>query len=220
LEAVFEDGTRVVGESRITNRKKKEKSRIRRVRLAAPVKAQNDVLNAIRRADLLVLGPGSLYTSVIPNLLVDGVAEALQASRALRVYVGNIMTQEGETEGYTCFDHAREICSHAGGPVIDVCLVNSEAVPQDVLERYAEENAEVADVNRKLFAEAGIELRERPMLLLHGGQVRHHPLRLAHALTELFIEKRPRTELYKQADESLLEWMREQLAEEGRDGVF
>jgi uncharacterized cofD-like protein len=213
LEADFENGAVIIGESRITQFKKKEKSRIRRVRLTKPVKANSDVLDAVRCAELLVLGPGSLYTSVIPNLLVSGVAEALQSSRALRVYVSNIMTQEGETEGYTCFDHVREINSHAGAQVIDVCLVNSQPVPEDARKRYAEENAEVAEIDRRLFAEAGIELRERPLLLLRDGQVRHHPLRLAHALTQLFIEKRPRTGLYRQADESLLEWMRDQITE-------
>ncbi|MDR0326245.1 MAG: YvcK family protein [Oscillospiraceae bacterium] len=219
LEAVFENGTRVTGESRITDCKKKEKSRIRRVSLSKPVKAHHDVLDAIRRAELVMLGPGSLYTSIIPNLLVDGVSEALQASRGLRVYVCNIMTQEGETEGYDCFDHAREINKHAGGQVFDICLVNNAPVPEEVLGRYAGENAGVADIGRKQFAEAGIELRERPLMMLCGGQVRHHPLRLAHALTELLIEKRPRTGLYRQADEALLEWMREKLEEENKGGA-
>ena len=214
LEAEFENGTRVAGETRITDCKKKEKSRIRRVRLTKSVQAQSDVLDAITRAELVVLGPGSLYTSIIPNLLVTGVAGALQASRALRVYICNIMTQEGETEGYTCFEHAREIGKHAGGQVFDICLVNNAPVPDDVLRRYAGESAGVAQIDRGLFAGAGIELRERPLLLLRDGQARHHPLRLAHALTELLIEKRPRTGLYRQADETLLEWMRERLAEE------
>ena len=220
IEAVFEDGTRVTGESYIAESKKQKKSRIRRIQLTNPVKAQSDVLDAITRAELLVLGPGSLYTSVIPNLLVDGVADALRSARALRVYVCNIMTQEGETEGYTCFDHVREVNEHAGGSVVDVCLVNTNPVPEEVLTRYAGENAGIADISRGQFAGAGIELRERPLLLLRDGQVRHHPLRLAHALTELLLEQRPRTGLYKQADESLLEWMREQLEEEEKSGVL
>ncbi|MCL1807676.1 MAG: hypothetical protein FWG31_08250, partial [Oscillospiraceae bacterium] len=118
------------------------------------------------------------------------------------------------------FDHVREVNEHAGGSVVDVCLVNTNPVPEEVLTRYAGENAGIADISRGQFAGAGIELRERPLLLLRDGQVRHHPLRLAHALTELLLEQRPRTGLYKQADESLLEWMREQLEEEEKSGVL
>jgi uncharacterized cofD-like protein len=214
LEAIFENGMSIAGESKITDCKKMH-NRIREIRLIPETpKAHGDVLDAIAGAELIVLGPGSLYTSIIPNLLVDGVAEALRASRALRVYVCNIMTQEGETEGYTCFDHAREINSHAGGPVIDICLVNTAPVPEKILDRYADEGAGVTQIDRHLFAKAGIELRERPLLALRDGQARHHPLRLAHALTELLIEKQPRAGLYGQADESLLVWMREKIKDE------
>ncbi|MDR0292909.1 MAG: YvcK family protein [Oscillospiraceae bacterium] len=218
LEAVFENGMRVSGESSITECKKRQKCRIQKVRLIPETaKANADVLESVERAELVVLGPGSLYTSVIPNLLVAGVAGALKATRALRVYVCNIMTQEGETEGYSCFDHAREITDHAGGPVFDVCLVNNAPVPEDILRRYAGESAGAARIDRKLFAEAGIELQERPLLRVRDGQVRHHPLRLAHALTELLIEKRPRAGLYGQADEALRDWMREQIIVEDRN---
>jgi uncharacterized cofD-like protein len=211
LTAVFDNGAEVTGESCISGYKKAEKHRIRKIGLKRPVKATDDALEAIVDADLVVLGPGSLYTSVIPNLLIGGVADALKASRALRVYVCNIMTQFGETEGYTCFDHAGEIIKHAGGPVIDACLVNTASVPEDVLVRYANENAEAADIDRGLFVKAGIELRERPLLFLKDGQVRHHPLRLAQSLMELLTEKRPRAGLHGQADESLLVWLEETL---------
>lgn len=216
LEAVFANGARVIGESHISEVKKKQKCRIKEVRLIPEqARAHEDVLEALAQAELVVLGPGSLYTSVIPNLLVEGVSEALRESRALRVYICNIMTQEGETEGYSCFDHARELINHAGGSVVDVCLVNSAPVPADILENYAGENAEPARIDRKLFIEAGIELRERPLMRIHNGQVRHHPMRLAFALTELFAEKRPRAGLYAQADASLLHWMRETLETQG-----
>lgn len=220
LEAVFENGARVTGESNIFTFKKRQKCRIKEIRLIPEnARARSDVLNAIAGADLIVLGPGSLYTSIIPNLLAEGIAEALAASAGLRVYVCNIMTQEGETEGYTCFDHAREILRHAKRPVFDICLVNSTPVPENVNALYAEEGAGAARVDRRLFAEAGIELRERPMLALRGGQVRHHPLRLACALTELFTEKHPRAEPYRQMDEAVLHWMRDTLSEEERNGI-
>lgn len=220
LEAVFENGARVTGESSISNFKKSQKCRIREVRLIPEHPcAHIHVIEAITEADLIVLGPGSLYTSVIPNLLVDGIADALRASQALRVYVCNIMTQEGETEGYTCFDHVREIMNHAGGPVFDICLCNNSPVPEDCIPRYAEENAEPAVIDRRLFAAAGIELRERPILLMQNNQVRHHPLRLACALCELFCEKHPRAEFYRELDAMMLNWLRERVQEENRGGT-
>ena len=100
LEATFENGTSVVGESKISRFKKEQDCRIRKVRLLPEhPPALPETLRAIREADLILLGPGSLYTSVIPNLLVDGVAEAIRASDALKIYICNIMTQDGETEG-------------------------------------------------------------------------------------------------------------------------
>jgi uncharacterized cofD-like protein len=214
LTAVFQNGERVTGESSISEYKKAEKHRISKIEFKHPVSATDEALEAIVEAELLLLGPGSLYTSVIPNLLAGGVADALKASRALRVYVCNIMTQEGETEGYSCFDHVEEIHNHAGGRVIDVCLVNTSPVPEDVLKRYAGENAGIAEIDRSLFIKAGIELRERPLVMLKNGQVRHHPLRVAQSLVELLLEKRPRAGLYKQADEALAAWLNERLEEE------
>ena len=104
LKAFFENGASVVGESKIFYCKKREDCRITRVRLVPEhPRALPEALTAIRDADVLLLGPGSLYTSIIPNLLVDGIVQAIQASHALKIYVCNVMTQEGETEGYTVF---------------------------------------------------------------------------------------------------------------------
>ncbi len=220
LEAVFENGSRVTGESNIFDCKKRQKCRIKEVRLIPEkARARDDVLEAIANAELILLGPGSLYTSVIPNLLAEGISEALSASSALRIYVCNIMTQEGETEGYSCFDHAREIIRHAKRPVFDVCLANNAPIPEDVIALYAAEGAGAARLDRKRFAKAGIELRERPLMTLRGGQVRHHPLKLASALTELFLEKCPREGAYRQMDESLLDWIRDAISEEERSGI-
>ena len=113
LEAVFENGARVVGESHIFNAKKQQDCRIHHVSLVPEhPKALPDALRAISEADLILLGPGSLYTSVIPNLLVDGVADAIRASHAQKFYICNIMTQDGETEGYTAADHLAALLRH------------------------------------------------------------------------------------------------------------
>lgn len=114
LEATFENGTSVCGESKIFAFKKAQDCRIHHVRLIPEdPPALPAALDAIRQAEVVLLGPGSLYTSVIPNLLVDGVAEAIQESRALKIYICNIMTQDGETEGMTAADHVSALLEPA-----------------------------------------------------------------------------------------------------------
>ena len=111
LEAALENGKVIAGETRIGA----TRTPIRRVHLVPRrVKPLPDVLEAIAAADLILLGPGSLFTSIIPNLLVSGVAEAIEKSRATRVYISNLMTQPGETLGYTLADHVRAIHRHTG----------------------------------------------------------------------------------------------------------
>ena len=113
LEATFENGSSVVGESKIFQFKKEQDCRIRSVRLLPERPAALPAaLEAIGRAELIILGPGSLYTSVIPNLLVDGIAEAVCSAQALKLYVCNIMTQDGETEGMTASEHVAALLKH------------------------------------------------------------------------------------------------------------
>ncbi|MEG1577850.1 MAG: YvcK family protein, partial [Oscillospiraceae bacterium] len=129
LEATFENGTHVVGESVIAQFKKEQDCRITKVRLLPEhPSALPQTLEAIGEADLIILGPGSLYTSVIPNLLVDGVGEAICHSKALKMYICNIMTQDGETEGMTASDHVAALLKHSAPGLLDVCLANSAEV--------------------------------------------------------------------------------------------
>ena len=131
LEAEFENGASVVGESKIFYCKKKEDCRIRQVRLIpAHPKALPAALAAIREADMIILGPGSLYTSIIPNLLVDGIVEAIQDSDALKIYVCNVMTQEGETEGYTVSDHISALFHHSCGTSLTSACATPRPFPK------------------------------------------------------------------------------------------
>ena len=190
LEAEFENGASVVGESKIFYCKKKEDCRIRQVRLLPEhPKALPEALSAIREADMIVLGPGSLYTSIIPNLLVDGIPEAIQASDALKIYVCNVMTQEGETEGYTVADHISALFAHSAPGLFDLCLTNSSPIPRDVAARYAQEGAEPLYGNRDACAALGVELVDRPIATVENGFVRHHPDHLARELILLHAER-------------------------------
>ena len=190
LEAEFENGASVVGESKIFYCKKKEDCRITKVRLLPEhPKALPEAVEAIREADMIILGPGSLYTSIIPNLLVDGIVEAIQASRALKVYVANVMTQEGETEGYTASDHIAAIFQHSVPGLFDLCLTNSSPIPADVAARYAREGAEPLRYDAGRCAALGVELVSRPISMVEDGFVRHRPEELARELLLLHAER-------------------------------
>ncbi|MDE7041536.1 MAG: YvcK family protein [Oscillospiraceae bacterium] len=190
LEAEFENGAKVLGESKIFYCKKREDCRIHQVRLLPEhPPALEAALEAIREADMILLGPGSLYTSIIPNLLVDGVAQAIAGSSALKVYIANVMTQEGETEGYTNADHIRAIFQHSLPELFHLCLVNSSVIPPEVLERYAQEGAEPLRYDKAKCAELGVELVSRPVSMVRDGYVRHDPELLAAALLELHAQR-------------------------------
>lgn len=190
LEAEFENGASVVGESKIFYCKKKEDCRITRVRLIPEhTKALPEALAAIREADMILLGPGSLYTSIIPNLLVDGIVDAIRESDALKVYVANVMTQEGETEGYTVSDHIAAIFEHSARGLFELCLTNSSPIPKGVAARYAEEGAEQLRIDEKRCTEMGVELINRPIATVENGYVRHHPGHLARELILLHAER-------------------------------
>lgn len=190
LEAEFENGASVVGESKIFYCKKKEDCRIRQVRLLPEhPKALPAAMEAIRDADMIVLGPGSLYTSVIPNLLVDGIVEAIQESKGLKVYVCNVMTQEGETEGYTVSDHIAAIFAHSASGLFQLCLTNSSPIPKGVAARYAEEGAELLKCDTAACNRLGVEIVDRPIATVANGYVRHHPGHLARELILLHAER-------------------------------
>lgn len=190
LEAVFENGTRVVGESRIFAAKKQQDCRIHHVGLLPEQpKALPAALRAIEEADLILLGPGSLYTSVIPNLLVDGVAGAIRAARAPAFYICNIMTQDGETEGYTAADHLEALLRHGGSGMIDLCLANSSPIPPSLAARYSAEDAELLRVDRARVASLGVALAEYPLLSADGDYARHDPDLLARAILALYRER-------------------------------
>lgn len=191
LEAEFENGVRVTGESSIAMAKKMQRCRIRCVRLlpenAAALPA---VTEAIASADLIVLGPGSLYTSIIPDLLVRGVSEAIAASSALKIYVCNVMTQPGETEGYTAADHLRALYQHGGSGLVDVCLANDAPVPPAVARAYAAEGAEVLLCDTAACEAMGVEVVCRAISTVENGHVRHNPGQLARELLRLYRERR------------------------------
>ena len=184
------NGTRVLGESKISAFKKEQDCRIESVRLLPEhPKALPEAVRAIGEAELILLGPGSLYTSVIPNLLVDGIADAVRASDALKIYICNIMTQDGETEGMTASDHVKALLDHSGPGLVDLCLCNSAPVRPGLVERYREEDAAPIVVDRAAIEALGVEAVTRPLASETLNYARHSFARLAEAVMELYNER-------------------------------
>jgi uncharacterized cofD-like protein len=186
LEAVLENGTVVRGETRIS----KSRDRIERIRLAPNCcKPVQETLDAIAAADLITLGPGSLFTSVIPNLLVEGVGEAIASSRAVRAYFCNLMSQPGETTGFLASDHVRAVVEHAGFPILDRVIVNTSKIHAPLLRKYARERAQPVVTDRERLEEMGIEIDGAP-LASEQRVVRHDPERTAEIVVKLAAEAR------------------------------
>ncbi|MGE5542084.1 MAG: gluconeogenesis factor YvcK family protein, partial [Bacillota bacterium] len=184
LCAVVEGGEVVRGETSISRSGKS----IERVYLDPPGPAPlPEALKAIAEADLVVIGPGSLYTSVLPNLAVPQIVAALKETRATRVYVCNVMTQPGETDGYDASRHLNAVLAALGGEGIDVVIQNSETLPETTLSRYLEQGA--VPVTGEIEAQE-VRVLKKPLVSM-GDHARHDPLKLAGAVMSLKAGKSP-----------------------------
>jgi uncharacterized cofD-like protein len=184
LSAELEDGTIVQGESKIPLSNKK----IRRVFLNDEyIEPLRESVKAIQEADLIVIGPGSLYTSILPNLLVGGISKAIREATAPRVYVCNVMTQPGETTDYTAGDHIQALIDHVGHNFIDVVIVNNETIPSEFLDLYLEEGASQVLFDEERLKSFGIGL-VCDNIIQYGTLVRHDARRVSDLLLGL-IEK-------------------------------
>lgn len=189
LRAELADGRWVEGESRIGL----AGAPIRRIHLVPERPAPlAEVLEAIAEADLIVMGPGSLYTSIVPHLLVAGMGEAMRGSSALKVYVANIMTQPGETDGMDAAQHVAALAEH--GAHLDVAVVNTGRLPQAALERYRQEGSEPVAPTLEQLRAHGVRVVEASLWDGGEGLLRHDADGLARILMSLLLERRLRLE--------------------------
>lgn len=200
LEADLEDGRRIKGETAIRT----TEGKIKRVFLAPEgCHPLPDALAALEEADLIVLGPGSLYTSVLPNLLVSGLREKISSVNAPCVYVCNVMTEPGETDGYQASDHLKAILDHCGPGFVDAMLANKQTAPDEVLDRYAKEGAIPVKGDFKTVERMGVKYFEAD-LIQKGQVVRHDSRRLARELMRLLFRLMPMGERIALVDAYLL----------------
>jgi uncharacterized cofD-like protein len=184
LVAEFEDGSVAEGETNITEQRKP----LRRIRLEpGDCSPTPEALDAIENADLIILGPGSLYTSVLPNLLIHEIREAILKSEAHKVYIMNIMTQPGETDGFSAYDHLRVLVEHTDPRMVDVCLVNTHTVPSSMVEKYREKGADLVRLDLDLVEEKGYGVIGGSLLKV-DGQVRHDPAVLSRSIFDHYLK--------------------------------
>jgi uncharacterized cofD-like protein len=183
LEAELADGKIVKGETNISRSRK----RIERVRLVPRrVRPLPEVLAALREANLILVGPGSLYTSILPNLLVEEVSEVIANSRATRVYIANLMTQPGETQSYSVADHLRAIYAHTGRKLFDSVVINRTPISPRLLRRYAAQGAEPVDASLKDLDAMGVKYVTGD-IVQQEKVIRHDQLRLTKLLLDQFV---------------------------------
>ncbi|MGB2705474.1 MAG: YvcK family protein [Candidatus Omnitrophota bacterium] len=181
LKALHKDGTETVGESKIPEKH----SPIKRMYIKPPDSRPTfEALEAIKKAHIIVLGPGSLYTSVMPNLLIGGMYEAIKKSKAIKVYVCNVMTQAGETDGYRASEHIKAILKHTGEGIINYCIVNVGRVPARLLEKYKEESALPVFVDEEKIKQLGCVAIEEDIIDAKN-LVRHDSQKLAKIIMDL-----------------------------------
>lgn len=204
LGAVMKDGTEARGETAIVGSRKG----ISRVYLIPEdAKPMMEAVKAIEQADAIVLGPGSLYTSILPNLMVKGITNAIKRSKALKIYVCNIMTQPGETDGYTASDHVRAILEHVGRGVVDYALVDTSRVAKGLLEKYRAQGSEPVEPDLSAIAsfEVGVVADE---FVSEKGFIRHDPAKLARAIMKLLAAKKTGSDRFRLIDFYLSEKLR------------
>ncbi|NEU30160.1 YvcK family protein [bacterium LRH843] len=182
LHAEMEDGSIVSGESKIPLVRK----RIKRVYLSpTDIQPLQASIRAIDEAELIVLGPGSLYTSVLPNLLVPGIADAIRRSKAKKVYICNVMTQGGETDGYAASDHLQAIISHCGEGIVEEILVdNHTCESEELLERYAEQGSVPVHVDEDRLKQMGVGMIQDRFVTEWQHMLRHDALKVSKALLD------------------------------------
>ncbi|MED3661015.1 YvcK family protein [Ureibacillus sp. FSL K6-8385] len=181
LHAELLDGQIVKGESKISLSNK----RIKRVFLVPEdVKPLPEAIAAINSADMILIGPGSLYTSIIPNLLVKEIQETIIRSKAKKIYICNLMTQKGETNQYQAADHVKAIYEHVGKPFLDAILVNSNDLPYSIKETYKEQKAEPVKVNIEELQKLGLAIIKKDIATIKNGVVRHDGKAIAEWLID------------------------------------
>ena len=189
LNAVLSDGEIIRGESSIT----KAGGVIDHVYITpSRVKPSEDVLKAIEEADYIIMGPGSLYTSIIPNLVISNVSEKIRESNAKKIYVCNVMTQHGETDNYSVCDHIVAINKHVEENIFDLVIANSREFDDSILSKYHKEKQEPVKIDQEKIEELGIKLiKNNDVGIVDNNTIRHNADKVSELIYDYIIDDKP-----------------------------
>ena len=189
LNAVLSDGEIIRGESSIT----KAGGVIDHVYITpSRVKPNEDVLKAIEEADYIIMGPGSLYTSIIPNLVISNVSEKIRESNAKKIYVCNVMTQHGETDNYSVCDHIVAINKHVEENIFDLVIANSREFDDSILSKYHKEKQEPVKIDQEKIKELGIKLiKNNDVGIVDNNTIRHNADKVSELIYDYIIDDKP-----------------------------
>lgn len=187
--AELEDGTVVENREEIPEIVNKKSSKINRIYVSPTnCRVAPGVAEAIEEADAIIIGPGNLYTNVIPNLLVKGVTRAIKNCKGFKIYISNIMTEPGQTHEYSLSDHIKAIVDHVGEGVIDYCIYDTGEIVPEIIRKYNEEGSELVDQDTAKAKSMGMHLLKRDLATVDGEKIRHNPDAIAAAIVELICE--------------------------------
>ena len=189
LNAVLSDGEIIRGESSIT----KAGGVIDHVYITpSRVKPNEDVLKAIEEADYIIMGPGSLYTSIIPNLVISKVSEKIRESKAKKIYVCNVMTQHGETDNYSVCDHIVAINKHVQENIFDLVIANSREFDDSILSKYHKEKQEPVKIDHEKIEALGIKLiKNNDVGIVDNNTIRHNADKVSELIYDYIIDDKP-----------------------------
>ncbi|KJU72287.1 gluconeogenesis factor YvcK family protein [Clostridium baratii] len=191
LMAQLDNGNVVEGESDIPEEAFKQKSKINRLMIVPEdAKPLEEALQAIKDADAIVMGPGSLYTSVIPNLLVKGIVSEIKKSSAYKIYISNVMTQPGETDRFKVYDHIKVLKKYGGKDIVDCVIANNGSISDDMKKKYKDKNSDIVTIDRDKLKDFGIEIVEKNLIKVSKGTIKHDSDYLAQVLVETIMEKK------------------------------
>ena len=187
--AELEDGTIIDDKEKLPNIVMDKITKINRV-FVSPTncKTAPGVIEAIMEADAIIIGPGSLYTNVIPNLLIKNVSKAIEESKAKKIYIRNIMTEPGQTDDFSLYDHIKAILDHARNSIIDYCIYDTGEIIPEYVRRYNEQGADIVEQDIKKIKDLGIRVIQRNFSVVEDHSIRHDPVLVADSIIELICD--------------------------------
>ncbi len=187
--AELEDGTVIESKDKIPEVINEKTCKINRIFVSpSNCKPAPGVIESIMEADAVVIGPGSLYTNVIPNLLVKGVAKAIKETKAFKIYVSNLMTEPGQTDNYTLSEHIRAINEHVGKGVIEFCIYDTGEIVPEYVRKYNMEGSELVEQDTSKVKVEGVYLIQRNLSHIENGYIRHNPDAIAASIIQLICD--------------------------------